>query len=52
MLWKKVVNTWFYGTKVEFMRAVMDFFEHIADYKEELESLLTLNFRLVNSKTI
>ena len=44
MLWKKVVNTWFYGTKVEFMRAVMNFFEHIADYKEELESLLTLNF--------
>ena len=52
MLRKKVINTRFYRTKDEFRRAVMNFFEHIADYKEELESLLTLNFRLVNSKTI
>ena len=49
---KKAINTRFYRTKEEFRRAVMNFFEHIADYKEELESLLTLNFRLVNSKTI
>ena len=52
MLRKKVINTGFYRTKEEFRRAVMNFFEHIADYKEELESLLTPNFRLVNSKTI
>ena len=52
MLRKKVINTGFYRTKEEFRRAVTNFFEHIADYKEELESLLTLNFRLVNSKTI
>lgn len=44
MLRKKVINTRFYRTKEEFRRAVMNFFEHIADYKEELESLLTLNF--------
>lgn len=49
---KKVINTGFYRTKEEFRRAVMSFFKHIADYKEELESPLTLNFRLVNSKTI
>ena len=52
MLRKKVINTGFYRTKEEFRRAVTNFFEHIADYKEEFESLLTLNFRLVNSKTI
>ena len=49
---KKAINTRFYRTKEEFRRAVMNFFEHIADYKEELKPLLTLNFRLVNSKTI
>ncbi|MFC2490172.1 MAG: helix-turn-helix domain-containing protein [Prevotella sp.] len=52
MLWKKVINMGFYRTRKEFRRAVMIFFEHIADYKKEWESLLTLNFRLVNSKTI
>ena len=52
MLRKKVINTGFYRTKEEFRRAVTNFFEHIVDYKEEFESLLTLNFRLVNSKTI
>jgi len=51
-LWKKVINMGFYRTRKEFRRAVMIFFEHIADYKKEWESLLTLNFRLVNSKTI
>ena len=49
---KKAINTGFYRTKEEFRRAVMNFFEHIAEYKEELKPLLTLNFRLVNSKTI
>jgi len=55
-LWKrfqeKAINTGFYRAKEEFRRAVTNFFEHIADYKEELKPLLTLNFRLVNSKTI
>ena len=49
---KKAINARFYRTKEEFRRAVMNLFEHIADYKEELKPLLTLNFRLVNSKTI
>ena len=52
MLRKKVINMGFYGTKEEFRRAVMNFFEHIADNKKEWESLLTLNFQLVNSKNI
>ena len=51
-LQKKAVNARCYRTKEEFRRAVMNLFEHISDYKERLESILTLNFRLVNSKTI
>ena len=56
MLWKflrkKVINTGFYRSKEEFRRVVRRFFENIADFREELESLLTLNFRLTNSQTI
>ena len=49
---KKVINTGFYRTKEEFRKAIRRFFDKIADFREELESLLTLNFRLVNSQTI
>ena len=49
---KKVINTGIYRSKEEFRRAVRSFFENIADFREELESLLTLNFRLTNSQTI
>ena len=33
-------------------QAIKDFFGNIGAYKEELESLLTLKFRLCNSQTI
>jgi transposase len=49
---KKVINTNFYRTKELFKQAVMKFFENIAEYKQELQSLLTLNFRLSNSHSI
>ena len=49
---KKVINTHFYRTKELFRRAIHDFFENIADYKTELQTLLTLNFRLLNSHSI
>lgn len=49
---KKVINTGFYRTKEKFRQAIKDFFDNIGAYKEELESLLTLNFRLCNSQTI
>ena len=49
---KKVINTGFYRTKEEFRKAIRRFFDKIADFREELESLLTLNFHLVNSQTI
>lgn len=49
---KKVINTGFYRTKEEFRRAIVRFFDNIKLFREELESLLTLNFRLANSQTI
>lgn len=49
---KKVINTGFYRTKEKFRQALKDFFDNIGNYKEELESLLTLKFRLCNSQTI
>ena len=49
---KKVINTGFYRTKGEFRKAIRNFFDRIGGYKEELEKLLTLNFRLINSHTI
>lgn len=49
---KKVINTGFYRTKEEFRRAIRNFFDNIGKFKEELESLLTLKFRLCNSQTI
>lgn len=49
---KKVINTGFYRTKEEFQRAIRRFFDNIESFKEELESLLTLKFRLCNSQTI
>lgn len=49
---KKVINTGFYRTKEEFRRAIRRFFDNIESFKEELESLLTLKFRLCNSQTI
>ncbi len=48
---KKVINTGFYRTKEEFRKAIRRFFDNIGTFKEELESLLTLNFRLCNSQT-
>jgi transposase len=49
---KKVINTHFYRTKELFRKAILNFFDNIALYKPELESLLTLNFRLSNSQSI
>ena len=48
---KKVVNTCFYRKKEDFKNAILNFFKNIHLYQEELESLLTLNFRLSNSQS-
>lgn len=49
---KKVINTGFYRSKEEFRQAIKRFFDNIGIFKEELETLLTLNFRLCNSQSI
>jgi transposase len=49
---KKVINTEFYRTKELFRKAINKYIKNIAKYKSELETLLTLKFRLANSKTI
>lgn len=49
---KTIINTKFYRTKHEFRDAMLIFFNNIASYRQELESLLTLNFRVLNSQSI
>lgn len=49
---KKVINTGFYRTKEEFRKVIKRIFDNIANFRKELESLLTLNFCLANSQTI
>lgn len=49
---KKIINTGFFRTKNEFKKALLNFFEQTHIYKKELMSLLTLNFKVINSQTI
>ena len=49
---KTIINTKFYRTKHEFRDVMLNFFNNIASYRQELESLLTLNFRMLNSQSI
>ena len=49
---KKVINSTFFRTKHEFREAVHTFFENVGQYKNELASLLTLNFPILNSQSI
>jgi len=49
---KKIIDTEFYRTKELFRQAINRFFKNIEQYKSELETLLTLNFRLANSQSI
>jgi transposase len=44
---KKVIDTHHYSTKEKFREAIMGFFGNIKKYRAELETLLTLNFRVV-----
>jgi len=46
---KKVIDAEYYSTKELFREAVMGFFKEVKNYKSELESLLTLNFRVLDS---
>ncbi|MCB0835957.1 MAG: IS630 family transposase [Bacteroidetes bacterium] len=48
---KKVINTQFFRTKQLFRQAILDFFDHIDQYKSELETLLSLKFQLIPSQS-
>jgi transposase len=48
---KKIINTKFYRTKEEFRQAVLLFFKNIKQYKDELSSLMTLNFHVFYSQS-
>lgn len=48
---KKVINTQFYRTKQAFKDAILDFFNHIETYHDELVTLLTLNFHIFKPQT-
>jgi transposase len=46
---KKVTATVYYPTFGEFKKAVLDLFARLPDYQQELKSLLTLKFQVLNS---
>jgi transposase len=46
---KKVTATVYYPTFAEFKKAVLDLFARLPDYQQELKSLLTLRFQILNS---
>lgn len=48
---KKIINTKFYRIKEEFRQAILKFFKNINQYKDELSSLMTLNFHVFYSQS-
>ena len=55
-LWKflrqKIINTKFFRTKGAFKAAVLDFFDRLPEFGQELASRLTLNFHVLESQSI
>jgi len=47
---KKVINTGFFRTKSDFRNALVNFFDNLNTHKEELVTLLTLKFSVINSE--
>lgn len=54
-LWKylrqKIINTAFYRTKGQFKTAVLNFFHRLPEFGQDLASLLTLKFHLLDSQS-
>jgi hypothetical protein len=46
---KKATARVYYPAFAEFKKAVLDLFARLPDYQQELKSLLTLKFQLLNS---
>jgi transposase len=55
-LWKflrqKIINTAFYRTKGQFKTAVLDFFNRLPEFGDELAARLTLKFHILDSQLI
>lgn len=53
-LWKylrqKIINTTFYRTKGQFRTAVLSFFDRLPEFGQDLASLLTRNFHILDSQ--
>ncbi len=48
---KKVINTVFYRTKEAFRAAILRFFDNLGDFRHELTSLLTCQFRVLDAQS-
>jgi transposase len=48
---KKVIDTHFYRTFEEFRQKILAFFEHIEQYKQEVETLISWNFHIPKTQT-
>ncbi len=46
---KKIIYNKYYEKSSEFRRKILDFFENIVDYKNELNTLLTCKFKILDS---
>jgi transposase len=53
-LWKylrqKIINTRFYRTKGQFRTAVLDFFDRLPEFGQDLVSLLTRKFHILDAQ--
>ena len=47
---KKVINSYYYESYDIFKKTVMNFFENIKDYHDELQTLLTEKFQLIGAQ--
>ena len=52
LLRKKAINSIYYDTYDKFRDGIIHFLENIKDYKEEVRSQLTLNFRTVGNTSV
>jgi transposase len=48
---QKIINTTFYRTKGQFRTAVLDFFNRLPEFGQDLASLLTRKFHILDSQT-
>lgn len=47
---QKIINTTFYRTKGQFRTAVLDFFDRLPEYGQDLASLLTRKFHIIDAQ--